>query len=141
MRLSARGARKSRSAHSSLTQRTTSPSPSTSITASRYSAPRTASSSCRSASRRTAKFALSAYNSFTVSKLHSSFAQARLCFVPVGATVFAPEGANMPVSKRSYSLDQCAAEYLDRRAKKLKRSASSVLSELVAEAAQQEARD
>ena len=68
-------------------------------------------------------------------------AQARLCFVPVGATVFAPEGANMPVRKRSYSLDQRAAEYLDRRAKKLKRSASSVLSELVAEAAQQEARD
>ncbi len=47
----------------------------------------------------------------------------------------------MPVHKRSYSLDSRAAEYLDRRAKKLKRSASSVLSELVVEAAQLEARD
>ena len=47
----------------------------------------------------------------------------------------------MPVQKRSYSLDPRAAEYLDRRAKKLKRSASSVLSELVVEAAQLEARD
>jgi hypothetical protein len=47
----------------------------------------------------------------------------------------------MPVHKRSYSLDPRAAEYLDRRAKKLKRSASSVLSELVVEAAQLEARD
>lgn len=47
----------------------------------------------------------------------------------------------MPVSKRSYSLDKNAAEYLERRAKKLKRSASSVLSEIIAEAAQQEARE
>ena len=47
----------------------------------------------------------------------------------------------MPVHKRSYSLDPRAAEYLDRRAKRLKRSASSVLSELVVEAAQLEARD
>jgi predicted transcriptional regulator len=47
----------------------------------------------------------------------------------------------MPVHKRSYSLDPRAAEYLDRRAKKLKRSASAVLSELVVEAAQLEARD
>lgn len=47
----------------------------------------------------------------------------------------------MPVHKRSYSLDPRAAEYLARRAKKLKRSASSVLSELVVEAAQLEARD
>jgi predicted transcriptional regulator len=46
----------------------------------------------------------------------------------------------MTVRKRSYSLDERAAEYLDRRAKKLKRSASSVLSELVAEAARQDAR-
>ena len=47
----------------------------------------------------------------------------------------------MPVRKRSYSLDSRAAEYLDRRAKNLKRSASSVLSELVVEAAQQDARE
>jgi hypothetical protein len=47
----------------------------------------------------------------------------------------------MTVHKRSYSLDPRAAEYLARRAKKLKRSASSVLSELIVEAAQQEARD
>ena len=47
----------------------------------------------------------------------------------------------MPVNKRSYSLDPRAAEYLDRRAKKLKRSASAVLSELVVEAAKLEARD
>ncbi|HKP60939.1 MAG TPA: hypothetical protein VJV78_29620 [Polyangiales bacterium] len=47
----------------------------------------------------------------------------------------------MTVHKRSYSLDPKAAEYLTRRAKKLKRSASSVLSELIVEAAQQEARD
>jgi vacuolar-type H+-ATPase subunit E/Vma4 len=55
--------------------------------------------------------------------------------------VVAIEGVTMPVHKRSYSLDPRAAEYLDRRAKKLKRSASSVLSELVVEAAQLEARD
>lgn len=47
----------------------------------------------------------------------------------------------MPVHKRSYSIDAKAAEYLTRRAKKLKRSASSVLSEIVVEAAQLEARD
>ena len=47
----------------------------------------------------------------------------------------------MLVRKRSYSLDPRAAEYLDRRAKKLKRSASAVLSELVVEAARQDARD
>ncbi len=47
----------------------------------------------------------------------------------------------MPVQKRSYSLDPHAADYLERRAKKLKRSASSVLSELIAEAAQQDARE
>ena len=47
----------------------------------------------------------------------------------------------MPVHKRSYSLDPKAAEYLDRRAKTLERSASSVLSELVLEAAQMEARE
>jgi hypothetical protein len=47
----------------------------------------------------------------------------------------------MPVRKQSYSLDQRAAEYVDRRAKTLKRSASAVLSELVLEAARQDARD
>jgi vacuolar-type H+-ATPase subunit E/Vma4 len=47
----------------------------------------------------------------------------------------------MPVHKRSFSLDPRAAEYLARRAKKLKRSVSSVLSEIVVEAAQLEARD
>jgi hypothetical protein len=47
----------------------------------------------------------------------------------------------MPVQKRSYSLDPKAAEYLARRAKTQKRSASSVLSELITEAAQQDARD
>ena len=46
----------------------------------------------------------------------------------------------MPVRKRSYSLDEKAADYLDRKAKSLKRSASSILSELVAEAARQDAR-
>jgi len=47
----------------------------------------------------------------------------------------------MPVRKRSYSLDERAAEYVDRRAKQVKRSASAVLSDLVAEAARQDARD
>jgi hypothetical protein len=47
----------------------------------------------------------------------------------------------MAVDKRSYSLDPFAAAYLERRAKRLKRSASSVLSELIVQAAQQEARD
>jgi hypothetical protein len=43
--------------------------------------------------------------------------------------------------KGSYSLDEHAAGYLNRRAKLSKRSASAVLSELVAEAARQDARD
>jgi len=47
----------------------------------------------------------------------------------------------MAVRKRSYSLDERAAAYLDRAAKRARRSASSVLSDLVAEAARQEARD
>ena len=47
----------------------------------------------------------------------------------------------MPVRKRSFSLDSRAAEYVERRAKKLRRSASAVLSDLVIEAAQQDARD
>lgn len=51
------------------------------------------------------------------------------------------DGVIMPVRKRSYSLDERAAAYLDRRAKQFKRSASSILSDLVAEAARQDARD
>jgi len=47
----------------------------------------------------------------------------------------------MPVQKRSFSLDEKASAYLDRRAKQVKRSASAVLSELVSEAARQDARD
>lgn len=47
----------------------------------------------------------------------------------------------MPVRKRSYSLDEKAAQYLDTKAKRVKRSASAVLSEIVAEAARQDARD
>lgn len=47
----------------------------------------------------------------------------------------------MPVQKRSYSLDEKAVTYVDRRAKQLGRSSSSVLSDLVAEAARQDARD
>ncbi len=47
----------------------------------------------------------------------------------------------MPVRKRSFSLDERAAAYLDRAAKRARRSASSVLSDLVREAAWQEARD
>jgi hypothetical protein len=47
----------------------------------------------------------------------------------------------MAVRKGSYSLDERAAEYLNRRAKLTKRSASAVLSDLVAEAARQDARD
>ena len=47
----------------------------------------------------------------------------------------------MPVRKRSFSLDSRAAEYVERRAKKLRRSVSAVLSDLVIEAAQQDARD
>lgn len=47
----------------------------------------------------------------------------------------------MPVRKQSFSLEEGAAEYIARRAKRLKRSASSVLSEIVVEAARQEARD
>jgi hypothetical protein len=51
-----------------------------------------------------------------------------------------PQGKKMAVTKRSYSLDQRAAAYVERRSKKLGRSASAFLSELVLEAAQQEAR-
>ncbi|MDX2052406.1 MAG: hypothetical protein SFV15_08455 [Polyangiaceae bacterium] len=47
----------------------------------------------------------------------------------------------MPVQKRSFSLDSDAARYIDARAKRVKRSASAVLSEVVADAARQEARD
>jgi hypothetical protein len=47
----------------------------------------------------------------------------------------------MPVRKRSYSLDERAASYLDRTAKRVKRSASAVLSDLVVDAARQDARD
>ncbi len=47
----------------------------------------------------------------------------------------------MAVSKRSFSLDANAALYLDSKAKRAKRSASAVLSELVIEAARQDARD
>lgn len=47
----------------------------------------------------------------------------------------------MGVQKRSFSLDEKAAAYLDRKARSLKRSASAVLSELVTEAALQDARD
>ena len=47
----------------------------------------------------------------------------------------------MTVQKRSFSLDSKAAKYLEQRAKKLRRSASSVLSDLVIEAAQQDARE
>jgi hypothetical protein len=47
----------------------------------------------------------------------------------------------MAVRKRSYSLDESAVAYLNRRAKRVKRSASAVLSELVAEAARQDARE
>jgi hypothetical protein len=57
-----------------------------------------------------------------------------------GVTLVTPRGTKMPVRKRSYSLDERAAAYVDRRSKKLKRSASAVLSDLVLEAAQQEAR-
>jgi hypothetical protein len=47
----------------------------------------------------------------------------------------------MAVRKRSYSLDERAAAYIDRTAKRVKRSASGVLTDLVAEAARQDARD
>jgi hypothetical protein len=47
----------------------------------------------------------------------------------------------LPVQKHSYSLDAKAAAYVDRRAKQVKHSASAVLSELVLEAARQEARE
>jgi hypothetical protein len=47
----------------------------------------------------------------------------------------------MPVRKRSYSLDEHAVSYLEQRAKRSKRSTSSILTELVAEAARQGARD
>lgn len=47
----------------------------------------------------------------------------------------------MTVRKRSSSLDERAAAYVDRTAKRVNRSASAVLSELIAEAARQDARD
>lgn len=47
----------------------------------------------------------------------------------------------MPVRKRSFSLDERAVVYLERKAKQVKRSASAVLSDLVTEAARQDARD
>ena len=47
----------------------------------------------------------------------------------------------MAVRKRSYSLDERAAAYIERTAKRVKRSASAVLTDLVAEAARQDARD
>ena len=47
----------------------------------------------------------------------------------------------MPVRKRSYSLEQHAVAYLDNTAKRVKRSASAVLSELVTEAARRDARE
>jgi hypothetical protein len=47
----------------------------------------------------------------------------------------------MTVQKRSYSLEKGAAAYVDLRAKRFKRSASAVLSELVSEAARQDARE
>ena len=47
----------------------------------------------------------------------------------------------MAVRKQSVSLDPSAAEYLARRAKTLKRSVSSVLSDIVTEAARMEAID
>ena len=65
----------------------------------------------------------------------------RSTVVPHGVTMHRIEDLTMPVHKSSYSLDPRAAEYLKRRAKTLKRSASSVLSELVVEAAHMEARD
>ena len=49
--------------------------------------------------------------------------------------------SDVPMRKRRYSLDPGAAEYLDRRAKKLKSNASAVLSEIVIEAAQLEAQE
>ena len=76
-------------------------------------------------------------------------AQAFLMCRPLEWPRVAPHGKNtsylevlpMAVRKGSYSLDERAAEYLDRRAKLTKRSASAVLSDLVAEAARQDARD
>ena len=47
----------------------------------------------------------------------------------------------MAVRKRSYSLDEHAVSYLEQRAQRFNRSASSILTELVAEAARQDARD
>jgi hypothetical protein len=47
----------------------------------------------------------------------------------------------MAVQKRSVSLDPKAAEYLARRAKRLKKSTSAVLNELVTEAARLDALD
>lgn len=47
----------------------------------------------------------------------------------------------MATQKRSFALDEKAGEYVDRRAKQFKRSASAVLSELVLDAARQDARE
>ena len=47
----------------------------------------------------------------------------------------------MAVRKRSYSLDSRAADYVDRRAKQLKRKRVRCSEELVIEAARQDARD
>jgi len=47
----------------------------------------------------------------------------------------------MPTQKRSFALDVKAGAYVDRRAKQVRRSASAVLSELVLEAARQDARE
>jgi len=61
--------------------------------------------------------------------------------LPYGTNSSYLEVLPMAVRKGSYSLDERAAEYLDRRAKLSKRSASAVLSDLVTEAARQDARD
>jgi hypothetical protein len=47
----------------------------------------------------------------------------------------------LPVQKRSYSLDERAVAYVERKAKQVKHSSSAVLSELVLEAARQDARE
>ncbi len=47
----------------------------------------------------------------------------------------------MATQKRSFALDERAGAYVDRRAKQVRRSASAVLSELVLDAARQEARE
>jgi hypothetical protein len=47
----------------------------------------------------------------------------------------------VPTQKRSFAMDTKASAYVDRRAKQVRRSASAVLSELVLEAARQDARE